>query len=111
MLRGKSGPLSALALTVCLSVAVTLSAVFVPPMHLAYRAPSLRVALETASALIGLLVALLVYGRARRSRRPDEFVLALGLVWLAASNLLLAAIVAFIPRLDPARPAVFSSAV
>jgi len=111
MLRGKSGPLSALALTVCLSAAVTLAAVFVPPVHLAYHAPSLRVALETASALIGLLVALLVYGRARRSRRPDEFVLALGLVWLAASNLLLAAIVAFIPRLDQARPAVFAGAV
>src|SRR4051794_21554417 len=111
MLRGKPGPLSAVALTVCLSAAVTLSAVLVPTVHLAYREPSVRVALETATALIGLLVAFLVYGRARRSRRPDELVLALGLLWLAASNLLLAAIVSFIPTLNGLRPAVFAGSV
>ena len=64
----------------------------------------MRVALETAASLIGLLVAFLVYGRARRSRRPDELVLALGLVWLAGSNLLLAAVVSFIPTLNALRP-------
>jgi signal transduction histidine kinase len=95
-------------MTACVSAAVTLAVVLVPSLHLAYREPSLRVALETAASLIALLVAYLVYGRARRSRKPEELVLALGLVWLAFSNLLLAAIVAFIPALNEARPLVFA---
>src|SRR3954467_1364513 len=110
MLRGKLGPLTAVLMTACLSAAVTLAVVLVPSLHLAYREPSLRVALETAASLIALLVAYLVYGRARRSRKPEELVLALGLVWLAASNILLAAIVAFIPALNQARPLVFAGA-
>ena len=64
-----------------------------PSIHLAYREPSLRVALETASVLIALLMALLVHGRARRTRSSNELVLALGLVWLAAANLFTAALV------------------
>jgi signal transduction histidine kinase len=103
------GPLSAVAVTASLSAAVTLVAIVVPTLQLGYREPSLRVALETASSMIVLLVALLLYGRARRSRRPDELVLALGLVWLAGSNLLLAAVVAFIPTLNHARPIVVAS--
>src|SRR3954468_22871122 len=124
MNRGKLGPLTAVLVTACLSGAVTLAVVLVPSLHLAYREPSLRVALETAASLTALLVAYLVYGRARRlppppvpplvrgrarrSRRPEELVLALGLVWLAFSNLLLAAIVAFTPALNQARPLVFA---
>src|SRR3954451_20561236 len=108
MNRGKLGPLTAVLMTACLSFAVTLAVVLVPSLHLAYREPSLRVALETAASLIALLVAYLVYGRARRSRTPEELVLALGLVWLAFSNILLAAIVAFTPALNQARPLVFA---
>src|SRR5690348_6263392 len=108
MNRGKLGPLTAVLMTACLSAAVTLAVVLVPSLHLAYREPSLRVALEMAASLIGLLVAYLVYGRARRSRKPEELILALGLLWLAASNLLLAAIVAFIPTLNHARTLVFA---
>src|SRR5262245_10862850 len=100
MHREQRGPLSAVAVTASLSAAVTLAAIAVPSLQLGYREPSLRVALETASSMIVLLVALLLYGRARRSRRPDELVLAMGLVWLAGSNLLLAAVVAFIPSLN-----------
>jgi signal transduction histidine kinase len=110
MHRGKLGPLTAVVMTACASIAITLTVLLVPSLHLAYREPSLRVALETAASLIALLVAYLVYGRARRSRKPDDLVLALGLVWLAGSNLLLAAIVAFIPALDPARQLVFACA-
>src|SRR3954451_12851852 len=102
MNRGKLGPLTAVLVTACLSGAVTLAVVLVPSLHLAYREPSLRVALETADSLIALLVAPLASGRAGRSREPEELVLALGLVWLAFSNLLLAAIVAFIPALNQA---------
>jgi signal transduction histidine kinase len=108
MQRGKMGPLTAVLMTACLSAAITLAVVLVPSLHLAYREPSLRVALETAATLIALLVAYLVYGRARRSRRPEELILALGLVWLALSNLLLATIVAFIPTFNQMRPVVFA---
>jgi len=109
MHREQRGPLSAVAVTASLSAGVTLAAIVVPSLQLGYREPSLRVALETASSMIVLLVALLLYGRARRSRRPDELVLALGLVWLAGSNLLLAAVVSFIPTLNHARPVVVAS--
>src|SRR4051812_10488518 len=68
MNRGKLGPLTAVLVTACLSGAVTLAVVLVPSLHLAYREPSLRVALETAASLTALLVAYLVYGRARPRR-------------------------------------------
>src|SRR3954447_21800001 len=80
-------------LTAGACAAVTAVVVAVPSIHLAYRAPSLRVTLETASVLIALLMALLVYGRARRTRSSNELVLAFGLVWLAAANLLTAVLV------------------
>src|SRR3954469_13448450 len=57
MNRGKLGPLTAVLVTACLSGAVTLAVVLVPSLHLAYREPSLRVALETAASLIALLAA------------------------------------------------------
>ena len=43
--------------------------------------------------LIALLMALLVHGRARRTRSTNELVLALGIGWLAVANLFTAALV------------------
>jgi signal transduction histidine kinase len=86
-------PRTLVGLTASACAAVTAAIVTVPAIHLAYREPSLRVALETASVLIALLMALLVHGRARRTRSSTELVLALGLVWLATANLFTAAIV------------------
>jgi signal transduction histidine kinase len=80
-------PRTLAGLTAGACAAVTVVIVTVPSIHLAYREPSLRVALETASVLIALLMALLVHGRARRTRSSNELVLALALVWLAAANL------------------------
>ena len=86
-------PRTLVGLTALASAGVTTALVGVPVIHFAYEAPSLRVALETASTLTALLMALLVFGRARRSRRADELVLALALVWLAGANVLTAALV------------------
>src|SRR3954454_19645672 len=86
-------PRTLVGLTAGAGAAVTAALVTVPSIHLAYHVPALRVALETASVLIALLMALLVHGRARRTRSSSELVLALGLVWLAAANLFTAALV------------------
>lgn len=86
-------PRTLVGLTAGAGAAITAALVVVPSIHLAYRAPALRVALETASVLIALLMALLVHGRARRTRSSNELLLALGLVWLAAANLFTAALV------------------
>jgi hypothetical protein len=86
-------PRTLVGLTAGVCAAVTAVMVTVPSIHLAYRAPSVRVTLETTSVLIALLMALLVHGRARRTRSSNELVLALGLVWLAAANLFTAALV------------------
>jgi signal transduction histidine kinase len=86
-------PRTLVGLTAGACAAVTAGLVLVPTVHLAYHAASLRIALETASALIALLMALLVHGRARRTRSSSELVLAVGLVWLAAVNIFNAALV------------------
>ena len=52
MLRGKLGPLSAVALTACVSAASHADCSAGPGPPSRYREPSLRVALETAAALI-----------------------------------------------------------
>lgn len=58
---------------------VTLLGFLPPPQAASYASPSVRVALETATTLIGLLAAYLVYGRYRISRRLSDFVLVCAL--------------------------------
>lgn len=58
----------------------------------AVSSPMLRVAFETANAVVALLVAFLVYGRFRRSGRAQELLLVLGLCAVAVGNLALTAL-------------------
>ena len=76
------------------AVALLLTAVVltVPALQFSYRAPALHVALETAEAMIALVVAYLVAGRFRANRTLQELLLVCGLVVLAGTNLLLSAI-------------------
>jgi len=76
------------------AVALLLTAVVltVPALRFSYRAPALHVALETAEAMIGLVVAYLVAGRFKENRRLQELLLICGLAVLAGTNLLLSAI-------------------
>ncbi len=92
-MRGPSGdteqrwlpPLLATVVGAVLTV-VVLSVSVVP---LAVRAPALHVAVETANMLVGLLVALLVYGRYRTDRKLHQLLLidALGVLALAEAAL------------------------
>jgi len=81
-----------------LATAATVAVLAVPQLRFAYEAPSLRAALETASAMIALVAAYLVYGRFLRSRRVDALLLAFALGVLAASNLFLAVLIAAWPN-------------
>lgn len=73
-------------------VAVTSVAIIVPPVHFAYRAPGLHIALETAAALVAFLAAYLVLGRYRRDPRLDTLALVCALWLFAISNLFLGAV-------------------
>ncbi len=66
--------------------------VTLPFVGFAYRAPTLHVVLETANALVALLVGYLIYGRFRHSRRVQELLLVLALGTVAVANLVLTAV-------------------
>ncbi len=71
---------------------VTVAVMALPFLRFAYRAPALHVSLETANALIALVVAYLVYGRFRKTRRLQELLLVLALCTVAVANLVLTAL-------------------
>jgi signal transduction histidine kinase len=74
------------------ALAATAAVVTLPFLRFAYRAPALHIALETANALIALLVAYLVYGRFRQRRRLQDLLLVMALGAVAIANLVLTAV-------------------
>ena len=74
------------AVSAVLTVAVSL----VPATHLAFRSATLRVALGTASSLVAVLAAFLVFGRLRRRGGRSELLLVCALVFLAVSSVFVA---------------------
>ena len=70
----------------------TVAITVLPFVRFAYPAPALHVVLETTNALIALLVAYLVYGRFRESRRWQDLLLLLALCTGATANLALTAL-------------------
>lgn len=86
---------SARELTTCATGAALglLALVLVVPFaRFAYEAPALHVALETAEALIAVVVAYLALGRFREAGRAQDLLLACGLTVLAVANLVLTAL-------------------
>src|SRR5688572_18891684 len=71
---------------------VTVAVITLPFLGFAYRAPALHVVLETANALIALLLAYLVYGRFRQERRLQDLLLVLALATAAIANLAFTAV-------------------
>jgi len=63
-----------------------------PFVRYAYRSPALHIAIETADAVIALVVAYLVYGRYRQNSRQRDLLLTASLVVLAVANLPLTAV-------------------
>lgn len=74
------------------AASATVVVMALPAFSFAYRAPALRVALETGNALVALLIGYLVYGRFREHRRRQELLLVLALTTVAAANLVLGAV-------------------
>jgi signal transduction histidine kinase len=91
----RRAPRSAPAVTLVAAGAallVTGLVIAVPSLRFAYRAPALHVVLETAEAVVALVVAYLVGGRFRQNRRLQELLLTCGLLLLAGANLVLSAV-------------------
>lgn len=94
-----SQDLALLAVTAVASTAVTLLVALSPLTFAAVR-PELRVALETAQAGIGLLVAFLFFGAARRSRLRRDLTVVAGFLLLGTTNLFYASTHAVAPAID-----------
>jgi len=88
----RTAPRQLTAVTAAVALGVTLLFVVVQPLRFAYRAPALHLVIETAEGCVALAVAYLVAGRFREHRRWQELLLTLGLLVLAATNLLLSAV-------------------
>ena len=66
---------------------LTLSSVFLPFVHFAYRNPSAHIALDAIEAVIALVAAYLVFGRFRERRLARDAFLLYGLLIFAFTNL------------------------
>lgn len=74
------------------AAAVTALVVAVPDLRLLVREPALHVLVETTAGLVAALVAYLLYGRFRQSRKLDDLLLVCSLGFLGVSNLLFSAL-------------------
>lgn len=83
---------------------VTLGVSLLAPLQMAYEAPSLHVALETGTALIGLVATTIVIRGGRDGLRLDRLVIAAGLAVIALTSAALAAMVAIEPGTGPRGP-------
>jgi signal transduction histidine kinase len=86
------------------AVAASLATLAVPlisPLQFAYPAPSLRVALDTGGALIGLLAAAIVVRSCREHLRVDRLLIAAGLVVVALTGGVLTTMLAIAPGSGP----------
>ena len=83
------------------AVVVTLAVAVVGPLRMTYPAPSLHVALETGTGLIGLVATAIVVRGWRDGPRLDRLVIAAGLAVIALTSAALAAMLAISPGAGP----------
>jgi signal transduction histidine kinase len=83
------------------ALAATLGMALLAPLRMAYPAPSLHVALETGTALIGLVATAIVIHGWNDRPRLDRLVIAAGLAVIALTSAALAAMVAISPGAGP----------
>ena len=83
------------------AMATTVAVPLAAPLRFAYPAPSLHVALETGTALIGLVATAIVVRGWRDGPRLDRLIVAAGLAVIAATSAVLAAMVAISPGDGP----------
>ena len=89
------------SIVVAVAVLVTLAVPLIAPLHFAYPAPSLRVALDTGGALIGLLATAIVVRGCREDLRLDRLLLAAGLAVMALTSVVLMTLLAVAPGAGP----------
>ena len=106
-----ASPRSVVAVTAACAAAATILVTFLPSLRFAYHAPSLRIALETAAALIALVAAYLVFGRYRRTASFDHLLLVVALVFLSLANVIVVVLVAADPGWLSGRIVALTSAV
>ena len=83
-------------LTAGVGLSVTLAVALIPTLRFAYRSPEGHLVLETAISLVGGLVALLLYGRYRRTAAVTDLLLMYSMLLLALSALVLVALPAVV---------------
>ncbi len=79
----------------------TVAVPLVAPLHFVYFAPSLHVALETGTAMIGLVATAIVVRGWRDRPRLDRLIVAAGLAVIAVTSAVLAAMLAITPGEGP----------
>jgi signal transduction histidine kinase len=89
------------AIAAGVAMATTVAVPLAEPLRYAYPAPSLHVALETGTALIGLLATAIVVRGWRDGPRLDRLITASGLAVIAVTSAVLAAMVAISPGDGP----------
>jgi signal transduction histidine kinase len=86
------------------AVLATLAVGLIAPLRFAYHAPSLRVALDTGGALIGLVATAIVVRGWRDAPRVDRLAVAAGLAVMALTSALLTTLLAVAPGVGPRAP-------
>jgi signal transduction histidine kinase len=81
-----------------MGVAATAIVALVPAVRFAYKAEQLHIAIETTASLVAIVVAFLVGGRLRRSRRVDDLLLVAAVGLLAVTNTVFALLPAMVAR-------------
>jgi signal transduction histidine kinase len=89
------------AVAAAAAVATTVAIPLAAPLRFAYPAPSLHVALETGTALIGLVATMIVIRGWRDGPRLDRLIVGAGLAVIAATYAALAVMVAISPGDGP----------
>ena len=80
---------------------MTLAVPVVPQLQFAYPAPSLRVAIDTGVAVIGLLATAIVLRGWRDGPRLDRLALGAGLALMAVTSAVLTTLLAVAPGAGP----------
>ena len=70
---------------------LTMLVMVLPFLHFAYRSTALHATIETASGMIALLAAYLVFGRYLRTSRSDDLALSTALGFLVCANFIFSA--------------------
>lgn len=83
----RPGPILLTGAAVTVGLLATAVVALVPGLHFGYRSESAHLVLETGDAAIASIVALLLYGRFRRSRSLADLLLAYAMALLATASI------------------------